>query len=39
MLKFKEYNFPSVITYNNIGIVTVNQSDNSVYAKVINLNK
>ena len=37
--KFTEYNFPSVITYNNIGIVTVNQNDNSVYAKVINLNK
>ena len=37
--KFTEYNFPSVITYNDIGIVTVNQSDNSVYAKVINLNK
>ena len=37
--KFTEYNFSSVITYNDIGIVTVNQNDNSVYAKVINLNK
>ena len=35
--KFTEYNFSSVITYNDIGIVTVNQNDNSVYAKVINL--
>ena len=37
--KFYEYNFPSVLDQNEIGMVTINQSDCSIDAKVINLNQ